>query len=111
MVKINNILCSERKISNDLLQGTVMGPLPFSLYMSNFLTIPCDGSIFSFADDTAILFSAADWDTLKIKVENEITYLKTGWVDYKSITINYEKSHFLLFASYENGIFQQIDHK
>lgn len=90
-------------------QGTILGPLLFILYLNSLFNIETCGSIISFADDTAIFYSAENWAQLKIKAENDLGNIKE-WFDHKLLTINYEKTYFVPFCSYQTSLpkFKQL---
>ena len=50
-------------------QGTVLGPLFFIIYVNEILLLNTSRTLFSYADDTAILYSEETWDDLKTNVE------------------------------------------
>ena len=54
-VKVNGTQISYQKIKTDVPQGTILGPLLFILYINKLLSaLPVD-SVFSFADDMAVI--------------------------------------------------------
>lgn len=103
VVKINGSYSSEAEVVYGIPQGTVIGPLLFLIYMDGVLRMHFKGSMFGFADDTAILFSADSWADLKLIVEHEIGKIK-DWFDHRLLTINFNKTHFIPFSSYENQL-------
>lgn len=62
-----------------------------------------DGSVISFADDTAVFFSDMDWNKLHKKAETELKKI-INWLTNKKLTINYEKTKFLSFCSYSKHL-------
>ena len=61
------------------------------------------GKIFSFADDTAILYSGESWDTLinDLKIDLEVII---KWFGKNSLTINLDKSCFVPFGCYRDSL-------
>ena len=102
-VKVNNFLSNERLVEYGVPQGTVLGPILFIIYLNSLLAINSSGVIISYADDTAIFYSDDTWVNLKLKVENDIINL-INWLNYKKLTINYDKTKFLPFSIYKNSL-------
>lgn len=102
-VKIGSSISSQRIISYGVPQGTVLGPLLFSIYINNLLTLDTCGKITSFADDTVILYTADTWAALKNKVENDFCHI-IDWFNHMLLTINFEKTFFMPFTSYKNNL-------
>lgn len=100
-VNIEGKLSYDRKVNYGVPQGTVLGPVFFILYMNSILELNIEGTMLSFADDTAVLYTSESWGELKIKMEKDLKKIKRSF-DYNLLTINYKKSHYLPFTSYTN---------
>lgn len=102
-VKIDNYISSANSVKYGVPQGTVLGPILFTLYINNLLSLKVEGTIISFADDTVILYKSDTWQNLKNKAENDFKNIKK-WFDYNLLTINYNKTNYLPFTSYSNHL-------
>nr|CAI5829566.1 unnamed protein product [Callosobruchus analis] len=58
MVNIGNELSEGRYLDLGVPQGSILGPLQFSLYMNDLSSYIGDGKVFMYSDDTTILVSA-----------------------------------------------------
>lgn len=102
-VQIDEKASHPMKISYGVPQGTVLGPVLFIIYINNLLNLESTGKILSFADDTAIFYSANTWSELKNKAEIDFKNIKR-WFDFNKLTLNCEKTKYLPFASYSTGL-------
>lgn len=102
-VRIGNSVSNSNKINFGVPQGTVLGPILFSIYINNLFHLKTKGSIIGFADDTAIFYQGDTWQQLKELIEDDFKNI-SGWFDYKKLTINYEKTFFIPFCSYKNTL-------
>lgn len=102
-VKVGEVLSCPLSTSFGVPQGTVLGPLLFSIYINDLLTIDSTGTIISFADDTVILYDGNDWNDLKIKMEGDLPRL-LSWLDFNLLTLNVDKTSYLPFTSYVSGM-------
>lgn len=102
-VEIDGTLSSSRTITYGVPQGTVLGPLLFTIYINSLLHIDTAGTILSFADDTAILYTEKTWELLKTKTESDFKKIQQ-WFQYNKLTLNCDKTKYLPFTSYANNL-------
>lgn len=102
-VDIDGVMSDLNAVTYGVPQGTVLGPLLFTIYINDLLTINTNGSILSFADDTAVWYESESWTDLKIKAENDFKNMKI-WFQQNKLTLNIEKTKYLPFSSYVTGL-------
>lgn len=102
-VKIENFMSDEKTITHGVPQGTVLGPMLFSLYVNDLFKLNITGNIISFADDTAVFYKDITWLHLKKQVENDFGTI-VNFFKSKLLTINIKKTNFLSFTSYSNNM-------
>ena len=69
-------------------QGTVLGPVLFSVYINGLLELNNAGIVSSFADDTVILYDGDSWNNVRNKAESDLSNIK-DWFNEMSLTINF----------------------
>jgi hypothetical protein len=80
-------------------QGSVLRPLPFSVYINDFLCIINKVThTILFADDTNILVSSSDFNELNSKL-NSILCCISKWFQNNQLVLNLNKTHIIKFAS------------
>ena len=95
---------NDNQISSTLLpitigmpQGSVLGPFLFLVYI-NDLTNSCKSRIMLYADDSVLLCSDNNIQSLKKKCKNEFGLLE-NWINFNRLTLNYSKTHCVLFTN------------
>lgn len=108
--RVNGVLSESLVIEYGVPQGTVLGPLLFSIYVNGLFLTESRGDIITFADDTAIFYKANSWEELKSIAETDISNIKK-WFDNKLLTINFEKTFYLPFSCNKTKLpsFQQLN--
>ena len=61
-------------------QGTVLGPILFSIYIDQITNIQEDASVLCFADDTVVLVKGESWEEAYSRAEQCISKVKQ-WLD------------------------------
>lgn len=103
-VKIDDVISEPKTIQYGVPQGTVLGPILFTLYINSLLGMNNHNcKILSFADDTAIFFKGNTWEQLKKSAEKGFTTIKK-WFDYNLLTVNFNKTFYMPFTSYSNNL-------
>ena len=98
VVRINGTISEKLHIGMGVPQGTVLGPLLFITYINPLLKeINIDGSIISYADDTALVFSDGTWEGVKNKAEKGMKIVKR-WFDSFLLSLNLKKTNYIAFS-------------
>ncbi|CAL4066635.1 unnamed protein product, partial [Meganyctiphanes norvegica] len=101
--KIGKFKSELRQISCGVPQGSVLGPLLFILYINDLHKACSLGNTRIFADDTNIFFKCKNTDEITSK-GNEIMLHLNKWFIANKLTLNSEKSNFVIFRSNRKGI-------
>ena len=97
-VSINGHSSSLSTISAGVLQGSVLGPLQFLIYINDLPNSSQFLSFFLFADDTNIYCESENLQLLIRKVNRELKKVKL-WLDSNKLALNIEKTNFVIFHS------------
>ena len=99
-VKNNNILSRQCRDSYGIPQGTVLGPILFSIFINDFPEILRHCTTFLFADDSSLLITGYPHElpTLIQKIEEDIERA-LNWMAVNSLQINAEKTECLVIGS------------
>ena len=82
-------------------QGSTTGPLLFLIYVNSILELKLQGPVFSFADDTAIVYSDDEIEDAKIKCEANLHKL-SNWFIYHKISPNLNKTKSIQYSYKKN---------
>ena len=79
-------------------QGSVLGPTLFIIYINGLCSTELpQAKIFTYADDTAIIFHGKKWEEVQCNVENGLK-LVANWLQQNLLTLNIEKTKAINFA-------------
>ncbi len=81
-----------------VIQGSVIGPLLFSMYINDITKIGLNCETILYADDTTFIFSHKNLAELE-KIVNENMIILTEWLLENKLVVNYKKSHFMIIGS------------
>ena len=82
-------------------QGSILGPILFSLYINDLPLNIMGSKTVLFADDTNILVSEANMNNLQYKLNSVMTELQT-WFTLNSLVVNAEKMLAMSFHTTQN---------
>lgn len=77
-------------------QGGILGPVIFLIFINDLLNFPLNSKIFAYADDTALVCSAYNKDSLKIYIQDDLNKV-SSWLVNNRLLINTTKSKCILF--------------
>ena len=102
-VKIGKYNSELREINCGVPQGSVLGPLLFILYINDLHKACTSGNIRIFADDTTVFYECKTVNDITCKGSEIMTQLNE-WFKANKLTLNSEKSNFIIFRSRQNKI-------
>lgn len=119
-VNINSTLSDFKEIDIGIPQGSILGPLLFIVYV-NSLPDCINCKCVMYADDTTLLFSASDPNTLQCQMNNNMLKI-AQWFENNQLTLNIKKTKFMIFGTahslnnyhnillkYDNDTIERVD--
>ena len=88
---------SIRKVSVGVPQGSILGPLLFTIYINDLPTVLRNSTVTLFADDTALHCSSESAFGLQT-ILNEDLVILAEWLHEHKLTLNVSKSKFILIG-------------
>ncbi|XP_026315748.1 uncharacterized protein LOC113227090 [Hyposmocoma kahamanoa] len=97
-VKIGAYTSDAQPITFGVPQGSILGPTLFLVYINDLCDLQLQNcKIFSYADDTALIFSGADWDETYQSAQAGFSVVRR-WLNDNLLTLNAEKTKVVPFS-------------
>lgn len=100
IVKLDNYSYSDVNNSNNygVPQGSVLGPTLFLIYINDLTNLKlANGCVFSYADDTALLFHGDSWPKVFAVAETGLTKVM-DWLNLNLLSLNMTKTNYITFS-------------
>ena len=99
IVNVGKEYSSPGKLSCGVLQGSILGPLLFLLYV-NDMPQAINSELLLYADDTCLIYTAKDTKTIEEQLNSDFTSLCEWFIDNKlSIHFGEDKTKSILFGT------------
>ena len=97
-VKIGQYISDDVNVTFGVPQGSVLGPTLFLVYINDLCKqeLPF-GKIFSYADDTAIVFVGNNWEQARVNAEAGLAGI-AQWLNMNLLTLNTQKTNYICFS-------------
>lgn len=96
-LKVDSYISTDLPVSFGVPQGSVLGPTLFLIYLNDLCGLKLEkGIIISYADDTALVFSADTWDNTFALAQNGFNKV-SDWLKQNILTLNSDKTMYMPF--------------
>ena len=79
-------------------QGSILGPLPFLIFVNDLPSCQLASEIILYADDTVIYYSSTDLFDLESKLNSDLATI-SNWFSSNLLTLNISKCNFVIFGN------------
>lgn len=97
-VLINGFLSDVKEITCGVPQGSVIGPILFSLYINDLPKALSSSQIIMYADDAALVVSGTCLQEIQTRITSELKNL-SSWFFENRLTLNADKTKYVIFHS------------
>lgn len=97
-VKLGQYVSDDAEVSYGVPQGSVLGPTLFLAYINDLCNMTIDNAkVFSYADDTAVVFSGRSWDDVEQSASCGMAQI-AKWLNNNLLTLNTSKTNYICFS-------------
>ena len=96
-VKIANHFSDWQTVKSGVPQGSVLGAILFLIYINDLCDLQINGSLNSFVDDTAMLYSFCDPNLIEQHINHDLRKIAL-WFNNNKITLNVKKTKYITFT-------------
>ena len=98
VTSINNITSTPKPVTVGVPQGSILGPLLFLIFINDLPQCLKHCKSILYADDTLLYYAGKTENDLQVKINEDLNSL-SQWLNNDLLTLNYEKTKFMIFAN------------
>ena len=106
-VSLNGLVSDSKPVTCGVPQGSILGPLLFLIYINDMHNAIKNSSVYNFADDTNLLFSHKNQNTLR-KILNKDLKSLYEWLCANRLSLNVAKTEFMVFRPPRKSLSDRI---
>ena len=91
-MKFNECICSSAKTNLGVIQGSVLGPILFNIFVSDLTVVSQSNALYKYADDMELLVP----EHSEVSMEDEFLHLQ-AWAVQNNLVINQDKTKEIVF--------------
>ena len=100
-VHYQNTSSPKKYLSYSIPQGSTLGPLFFNIYINDITSSTLHLNSILFADDSCFYFSGNDINSVIDTVNSDLLFID-NWLKSNKLSLNLEKSHYIIFNRNKN---------
>lgn len=97
-VTIGDFISDPPTVLTGIPQGSVLGPILFSLHINDFPSVWKHSQALMFADDLALIFTGATIDEIQPKINPDFGSV-VAWLSNSYLSLNLDKTKYIIFHS------------
>jgi hypothetical protein len=105
VVKIGNYVSDSAAVGWGIPQGSILGPLLFSIYVNSVTTIGLTAQLTLYADDTCLFYFGRNLSDIINEAQADLNKYNV-WCQSNLLTINTKKTSYMIFAAKNKNISQ-----
>ena len=107
-VCVEDELSSPMPVLSGVPQGSILGPVLFTLYINDLPSCIQFSNIMMYADDTVIYLSSTSTSDIELKLNLDLANL-SQWLHYNKLVLNMKKTEFMTFGTRQRLARQKCD--
>lgn len=98
VVRINDSYSNKISFSQGVVQGSILGPWLFVLFINHISNLKLNGKLILFADDCVLINTHERNEPIEEKIRSDMKSI-INFLNYQKLTLNADKTFFMIFRS------------
>lgn len=98
VVRTDEYCSSPKHVKCGVPQGSILGPLLFSIYINDISKLSLKGDITLYADDTSLFYFGNTINDIITDAQHDLNFLNV-WFQCNLLTINANKTNYMIYSA------------